>query len=71
LLEATAKQAETALEELKQRTTDINRERKNSQVCFVLIRRAVYSYLFEDANWKPVDILGEQMDGVDIEHPSD
>ncbi|KAG2149739.1 breast carcinoma amplified sequence 2 [Suillus cothurnatus] len=31
LLEATAKQAETALEELKQRTTDINRERKNSQ----------------------------------------
>ncbi|KAG1826219.1 breast carcinoma amplified sequence 2 [Suillus subaureus] len=31
LLEATAKQAETALEELKQRTTDVNRERKNSQ----------------------------------------
>jgi hypothetical protein len=71
LLEATAKQAETALEELKQRTTDVNRERKNSQVCFVLIRRAVYSYLFEDTNWKPVDIVGEQMDGVDIEHPSD
>ncbi|OAX44862.1 breast carcinoma amplified sequence 2, partial [Rhizopogon vinicolor AM-OR11-026] len=31
LLEETAKQAEKALEELKQRTTDINRERKNSQ----------------------------------------
>ncbi|KAG2044269.1 breast carcinoma amplified sequence 2 [Suillus americanus] len=31
LLEATAKQAEAALEELKQRTTDVNRERKNSQ----------------------------------------
>ncbi|KAG0703116.1 breast carcinoma amplified sequence 2 [Suillus ampliporus] len=31
LLEATAKQAEQALEELKQSTTDINRERKNSQ----------------------------------------
>ncbi|KAG1723063.1 breast carcinoma amplified sequence 2 [Suillus occidentalis] len=31
LLEATAKQAETTLEELKQRYTDVNRERKNSQ----------------------------------------
>jgi hypothetical protein len=71
LLEATAKQAETALEELKQRTTDVNRERKNSQVCFVLIKRAVCSYLFKDTNWKPVDIIGEQMDRIDIEHPSD
>ncbi|KAG2350643.1 breast carcinoma amplified sequence 2, partial [Suillus weaverae] len=34
LLEATAKQAEAALEELKQRTTDVNRERKNSQTRF-------------------------------------
>ena len=37
LLEETAKQAEKALEELKQRTTDINRERKNFQVGLVFI----------------------------------
>lgn len=32
LLEETAKQAEGALEGLKQLTTELNRERKNSQV---------------------------------------
>lgn len=32
LLEETAKQSERALEELKQLTTEVNRERKNSQV---------------------------------------
>lgn len=32
LLEETAKQSETALEEMKQLTTEVNRERKNSQV---------------------------------------
>lgn len=32
LLEETAKQSERALEELKELTTELNRERKNSQV---------------------------------------
>lgn len=32
LLEETAKQSETALEGMKQLTTELNRERKNSQV---------------------------------------
>lgn len=32
LLEETAKQSEGALEELKQLTTELNRERQNSQV---------------------------------------
>jgi pre-mRNA-splicing factor SPF27 len=33
LLEATAKQTEKALEELKELTVEVNRERKNMQVC--------------------------------------
>ena len=32
LLESTAKQAEKALEDLKQLTVEVNRERKNAQV---------------------------------------
>jgi pre-mRNA-splicing factor SPF27 len=32
LLEATAKQVEKALEDLKQLTVEVNRERKNTQV---------------------------------------
>lgn len=34
-LEHEAKMAEKELEYLKQRTTDVNRERKNFQVCFL------------------------------------
>jgi DNA-directed RNA polymerase subunit K/omega len=73
-LEETAKQAEKALEELKQRTTDINRERKNSQVGFMLISRATLvfiSVVIQDTNRKPVDIAGEKVDRVDIKHPPD
>lgn len=33
LLDSTAKQAEKALEDLKQLTIEVNRERKNTQVC--------------------------------------
>jgi hypothetical protein len=33
LLEATAKQTEKAVEELKELTVEVNRERKNVQVC--------------------------------------
>ena len=33
VLEATAKQAEKALEDLKQLTVEVNRQRKNTQVC--------------------------------------
>jgi pre-mRNA-splicing factor SPF27 len=33
LLESTTKQAEKALEDLKQLTVELNRERKNTQVC--------------------------------------
>jgi hypothetical protein len=33
LLEADTKKAENLLEELKERTTGLNRERKNTQVC--------------------------------------
>lgn len=43
-LDSTAKQAEQSLEELKQLTTDVNRERKNFQVsthddCFMILHR--------------------------------
>ena len=39
LLEATSKQLEKAVEDLTQLTTDLNRDRKNSQVCSLLFRR--------------------------------
>ena len=39
LLESTAKQAEKALEDLKQLTVEVNRERKNAQVSKVVVHR--------------------------------
>jgi DNA polymerase III delta subunit len=39
LLEATSKQLEKAVEDLTQLTTDLNRDRKNSQVCSLFFRR--------------------------------
>ena len=39
LLEATSKQLEKAVEDLTQLTTDLNRDRKNNQVCSLLFRR--------------------------------
>jgi hypothetical protein len=73
LLEETAKQAEKALEELKQRTTDINRERKNSQVGLVFIDSTlIFTFVAtQDTDWEPVDIVREKMDRVDFKHPPD
>jgi hypothetical protein len=39
LLEATSKQLEKAVEDLTQLTTDLNRDRKNSQASSLLFRR--------------------------------
>ena len=42
LLEANSKQLEKAVEDLTQLTTDLNRDRKNSQVCGTLPQRKSY-----------------------------
>ena len=62
MLEADAKKAEKILEELKEQTTALNRDRKKSQVCGLYVFVCPLLTLPEDASWRPVDIVGESMD---------
>jgi hypothetical protein len=62
LLEADSKRAEKILEELKEQTTALNRERKNSQVCGMHALVCPLLTLPEDTCWRAVDIVGESMD---------
>lgn len=56
LLEETAKQTETALEDLKQLTTELNRERMNSQVTrHGFLPRLVADARLADALWCTAD----------------
>jgi hypothetical protein len=73
LLESTAKQAEKALEDLKQLTVEVNRERKNAQVSLSLCTDLWLDIesTNTDANWKPAYIVGDTMDRIDFECASD
>jgi hypothetical protein len=62
LLEADVKKAEKILEELKEQTTALNRDRKNSQVCGLHALVCPLLTPREDASWRAVDITGESMD---------
>lgn len=62
LLEADAKKAEKILEEMKEQTTALNRDRKNSQVCGLHALVCPLLTAHEDASWRAVDIVGESMD---------
>ena len=74
LNEATAQNIEKALEDLKNLTTEVNRDRKNYQVSVMWWdRRAhpTYRRLCTDAAWDAADFSGDTLDGVNIEHPPD
>lgn len=73
LLEATVKQTEKTLEELKELIVEVNRERKNTQV---LLSLAFPSRCFLIAphigsNWKTTYLPRNPVDGADLERPSD
>lgn len=70
-LEEAAKQAERALEELKERTTELNRERKNSQVVSRLLTILSTADLLADPIRHAVDCAGNKMDGVVIQYSTD
>lgn len=59
LLESTAKQTEKALEDLKQLTVEVNRERKNTQVCKLVLfqKRKCSDYEKKDRVGKQLTVL--------------
>jgi len=70
-LEEAAKQAERALEELKEGTTELNRERKTSQVVSRLFAILSTANLLADPIRHAVDCVGNKMDGVAIQYSTD
>ena len=74
LTESTASNIEKALEELNNLTTEVNRDRKNFQVCAVS-RIALGSrnthVVATDADRSPVNLIGDTMDRADIQHSAD
>jgi Breast carcinoma amplified sequence 2 (BCAS2) len=63
LLEADTKKAESLLEELKEQTTSLNRERKNSQVNRLGGQFDVSdAKRFVDKSRGPVNVIGESVD---------
>lgn len=70
LLEETAKQSERAVEELKELTMEVNRERKNAQVRTDDIRLDG-KLTWVDAVWCAADDAGDEVDGVAVEYIAD
>lgn len=72
LLEATAKHTEKALEESKELTVEINRDRKNMQVCLEteLVSKCCLICM-SGTVWKAADCLGDSVDRTHIQCPSD
>jgi hypothetical protein len=74
LLESTVKQVEKALEDLKQLTVDVNRERKNAQVrqdhaadnCKLILSRS-----FPASLWKTAERIGDTLDRPYLEYFAD
>ena len=62
LLEADTKKAENLLEELKERTTGLNRERKNTQVHVLYDPRHRDADRYADASGGPVNLIREPVD---------
>ena len=68
LLETTAKNAEKALEELKEQITGVNRERKNTQVRLLLrVLCTTNSPTLTDQAWGADNILGASLRRADLE----
>jgi pre-mRNA-splicing factor SPF27 len=70
LLEETAKQSEKALEELKQLTVDINRERKNNQVSRVQPLSAQCLTAFTDTLRSSAHFFRDTVDRAHLECPT-
>lgn len=67
LFEATVNQAEKALEELKDMTVEVNRQRKNDQVRFFKSSYHVQSSItitktLTGSTWKAIDYTGDTLD---------
>lgn len=63
LFEATVKQVEKALEELKDLTVEVNRQRKNDQVhIFKALIMKQKSLIVTGSTWKAIDYFGDTLD---------
>ena len=70
LLEANSKQLEKAVEDLAQMTTDLNRDRKNTQVRGLCSdRRTMADRRMTDYVWSATDRFGDKMDRTHLERP--
>ena len=74
LLEATAKQTEKALEELKDMTVEVNRQRKNDQVRILealATKKKITSMTITGSTWKATDYFRDPLDRTYFKCPSD
>jgi hypothetical protein len=69
LLEATAKQTEKALEELKDMTVEVNRQRKNDQVRILNMNKKENFNDHTGSTWKATDYFGDPLDRTYFECP--
>ena len=73
LNEATAQNIEKALEELKNLTTEVNRDRKNYQVRVLMNRCGCTTYrcLSADASRDAADLAGDAVDRTYLQYSAD